>query len=321
MHSHHSHSGDYVAHASDTLETITDRAVALKFDTFCLTEHMPRLHSEFLYPEEIDQQFTVETLVENFDRYYTHAIELQKRHFKDNTGTKFLVGMEVEGLDLEHIKHTSEIRKKYDLDLVVGSVHYVKNIPIDFDRESFLKARDASGGDFHSLFKEYFELQYLVLTEIKPEVVGHFDLIRLFVSDDDVDSITGKRVNDIDLETDWPDIWRLVTRNLEFVKSYGGLIELNSAAIRKGWVTPYPKLDIARAVIKYCDGKFCLSDDCHSIAQVGLNYDKVLTYLDRDLKLDKIWYLDVEYQQGEKKIISKSVSLDDVKNSRFFQNK
>jgi len=295
MHTHHSHSGDYVSHATDTLEGITQKAIDMGFETFCMTEHMPRLESKFLYPEELEQNFQVETLKFKFEQFYQHAKKLQKEKIENGCKTHFLVGLEVEGINDAHIDYTTKLLNKFEFDMIVGSVHYVKEIPIDFDRKSWELARDACGGDIRSLFKEYFELQYKVLTKLKPIVVGHFDLIRLFCKEDDFDDTTGFHMKDIILSRDWPEVWKLIIRNLEFVKSYGGIIEFNSAAIRKGWETPYPKLDISQAVVDHCDGRFCLSDDSHSVAQVGLNYHKVLEYI-KVLKLQKIYYLDLDVE-------------------------
>lgn len=319
MHSHHSHSGDYVSHAKDTLDDIAQRAVDLKFDTFCLTEHMPRLDNKHLYPEELELNFTKETLEAKFDKYYVHALRIQKEKFDNGCLTKFLVGLEVEGLDLSHIEYVKTLKEKYpQLDMYVGSVHHVKGIPIDFNREEWLAAKEKCGGSLHSIYKAYFEMLRTVVTELKPPVIGHIDLIRLFASDDDVDSITGLKLKHLSIEQHWPDIWEIIVSILRQVKSYGGLIEINSAAIRKGWNTPYPKEQLAKAVIRYCDGRFCLSDDSHSIDQVGLNYHKSLDYI-KNLGLKQIWYLDIDFLDGKKVVTPKSVSLEDVEKSPFWE--
>ena len=64
MQSHHSHSGgsnsqftadlvEFCTHAVDTLEDVILEAIRKGFDTFALTEHMPRDVPEDLYPEEV----------------------------------------------------------------------------------------------------------------------------------------------------------------------------------------------------------------------------------------------------------------------------
>jgi histidinol-phosphatase (PHP family) len=316
MHSHHSHSGEYVAHGSDTLDGITQRAKEMGFEVFCLTEHMPRLDEQFIYPEEHDRKYTTKDLEKNFDEYHKHARRIQLGNVGDKT--KFLVGMEVEGINEAHIEYTNEIKNRYDLDMVVGSVHFVKGIPIDFDRGQFLKAVEVCGG-LRQLFLEYFQLQYKVISGIHPEVIGHFDLIRLFTQENDVDDTTGKLLKDVDLEHDWPEVWEQIKTNLLLANSYNALIELNSSAIRKQWQTPYPKLDVSNAVKAYNDGRFCLSDDSHSIAQVGLNYHKVLEYIVNDLKLERIFYLDIDISSGSKVISIKEKSIEEVKANEFWK--
>ena len=96
----------------------------------------------------------------------------------------------------------------------------------------YVQARDAAGGTEERLFEDYFDLQYEMLKQLKPLVVGHFDLIRL-KSDDP--NICLKSL---------PGVWGRIQRNLGFVASYGGMIELNSAALRKGLSEPYPKAEI-----------------------------------------------------------------------------
>ena len=52
-HSHHSHSGQFCKHAAGTLEEVVLQAIQQGFETFGLTEHVPRYRTEDLYPEEV----------------------------------------------------------------------------------------------------------------------------------------------------------------------------------------------------------------------------------------------------------------------------
>lgn len=302
MYSHHSHSGDYVEHASGSLETMIQTAKDKGFVQFCLTEHMPRLQDRFLYPEELDKGMTTTSLDDRFDKYLEHAAEIKKREVAVD-GFKILIGLEVEGIDEDHIRAVEKYRPL--IDMCVGSVHFVKGIPIDFNEERWREAREACGGTTRQLYKEYYELQYKVLTMLKPDVVGHIDLIRLFRVDD-LDPTTGKTLSEVNLEKDWPDVWGLIKRNVEFVVSYGGIFELNSAAIRKGWDLPYPKKDVG-LLIKLAGGKFCLSDDSHTYDQVGKNYHKVWEYVKTTLQLDSVYYLDLD-SQGKTVVAEASVA-------------
>ncbi|GBL51657.1 hypothetical_protein [Candidozyma auris] len=314
MHSHHSHSGDYVEHASGTLEQMVATAKEKGFVQYCLTEHMPRLQDKYLYPEEIDKGMTIDSLNERFEKYLKHAKEIQERENAGNT-IKIIIGLEVEGIDEAHIKMVERYRPH--VNMCVGSVHFVKGIPIDFDEQNWRKAREACGGSTRELYKEYYELQYKVLKMLKPEVVGHFDLIRLFRVND-LDETTGKMLSDVNIQNEWPDVWQLIERNVKFAISYGALFELNSAALRKGWDSPYPKSDIC-LLIKNLAGKFCLSDDSHKYEQIGLNYHKAWEYLKSTIKSDFVYHLDLDIQrkivvqESDVNVLSKSPFWDQYK--------
>ena len=130
----------------------------------------------------------------------------------------------------------------YQLDIFVGSVHHVYGIPIDFTPEMYSKALAVSSARKEKntesseamLFLDYFDAQLDMVTALKPPVVGHFDLIRLLSSDPNQDLHTN------------PMVWEKVERNLKNIKDYGGVLELNSSALRKGLKEPYPQLAICR---------------------------------------------------------------------------
>lgn len=286
---------------------MVETAKSNHFTHFCLTEHMPRLDNQYLYPEELEKDYSITNLRDNFERYIAHARKIQKRE-NSAQQIQILVGFEVEGIDLEHIEYAQQI--KATTDMCIGSVHYVHGIPIDFDQKLWINARNVSGGTTRQLYKDYFDLQYKVIS-LRPDVIGHFDLIRLFEVDE-IDSTTGKMLSQVNLEQDWPDVWKLIQRNIKFVVSYGGLFELNSSAIRKGWSTPYPREDIARAIIEL-GGKFCLSDDSHAYSQIGLNYHLVWEYV-KKLGLRSIYHLELD--EGKTRVAEDSV--DEISSSSFW---
>lgn len=122
-------------------------------------------------------------------------------------------------------------------DFFIGSVHHVHEIPIDFDRALYAKAREAAGGTDEKLFEDYFDAQHQMLIALKPPVVGHFDLIRLLSDDPNVEleSMLG--------------VWERVVRNLECIVKQGGLLEVNSSALRKGLREPYPGRSICQVSV------------------------------------------------------------------------
>ncbi|ANB10951.1 histidinol-phosphatase [Sugiyamaella lignohabitans] len=309
MHSHHSHSSDHCQHASSPLDDMIQRAIDERLLVLCLTEHMPRIDPNHLYPEEIKSNTTVEQLKCVFDTYYKRARQAQIE-YKDRID--LLVGFESETISDEYLDYIDELRKQYKFDMVVGSVHHVSRIPIDYNEETWIRALDATVGTLHSktdnisdeslqkYFEEYFDLQYLMLKRLKPSVVGHFDLIKLCAP---------KGVVPESLQS-WPSVWEKITRNVKLAVSQGGLFEVNSAAVRKGWDTPYPGRDIA-SLIHELGGEFCLSDDSHQVGHVAQNYKACIRYL-KELGVERVYYLKTKRLADTISIIKDSVSLQEL---------
>ena len=136
--------------------------------------------------------------------------------------------MEVDWIRPSSFSWINNLFKVTQFDFIIGSIHHVHTIPIDFDRETYLEARLKSGGTDERLYEDYFDLQHEMLQALKPPIVGHFDLIRLKSDEPNSDFLT------------WPGVFQKVLRNLELIVEYGGILELNSAALRKGMNEPYP---------------------------------------------------------------------------------
>lgn len=172
-------------------------------------------------------------------------------------------------------------------------------IPIDYNAEFYAKAVAASTGDGLGagtelgLFRDYYDAQYEMLQTLKPKVVGHFDLIRLFASEPNAKIFGGASEK--------------AERNLKLIVEQGGLLEINSAGLRKGLQEPYPGR-ILCLLFKSLGGKFTLSDDSHGIEQVGTNYGRTVKYLE-DLDVKEVWTF--EKRDGE--LVLKSVPVDDIK--------
>lgn len=174
---------------------------------------------------------TEQTLSKLFDDFYVEA-----HRVRDACSGKIqvLIGFETEYIRPSTLQLVQTILDKYPFDFFVGSVHHVHTIPIDFDRAMYEQARSQAGGTDEGLFENYFDAQLEMLQTLRPPVVGHFDLIRLLSDHRDADfaGMTG--------------VWDRIQRNLQFVATYGGRLELNSSGLRKGLAEPYPCLPICQ---------------------------------------------------------------------------
>jgi histidinol-phosphatase (PHP family) len=271
MISMHSHSGQFCLHAKGSLEEVIQEAIKKRFKTYGLTEHMPRFSRSQLYPEE--SQLSPSDLVQMFHEYVQEA---RKLAIKYKNEINILIGMETEFIDYSFKNEIENLRTIYGLDYVVGSLHHVRGIPIDFNEELFNKARDLfqdTPEPTLALFEAYFEEHFEMLKMIKPEVVGHFDLIRLFKPDKQM--LT-------------PKLYGIIDRSVDFVVSYGGLFEINT----RGWKkteTCYPMSDIVKRIAAK-GGRFTVSDDSHGPSDVGMHYDKLKEFL-LSHNIREIYYL------------------------------
>ncbi|KAI4169867.1 MAG: hypothetical protein LQ343_005417 [Gyalolechia ehrenbergii] len=259
--SHHSHSGQFCAHAQDTLEGVVKTAIEKNMQVFALTEHMPR-EKQDMYPEEIAAGYSEEKLFDIFSDYYIEALRLQRKYASE---LNILIGTEIDWIRPSSKNFIENLFTTFQLQLFVGSVHHVHGIPIDFTAELFQEARQTSGGSDEGLFEDYFDLQHDMLEALKPPIVGHFDLIRLKSDDPDLSFV------------EMQGVWRKIRRNLAFIASYGGTLELNSAALRKGLEEPYPNAEISKEFLAL-GGQFTLSDDSHGIDHVGSYYRDLLRF-------------------------------------------
>ena len=142
-----------------------------------------------------------------------------------------------------------------------------------------------------------------MLKTLKPKVVGHLDLVRLLSEEPSQDLRSMKGV------------WARVVRNLTLIVEQGGLMEINSSALRKGLEQPYPTRDVCEEYLKM-GGKLTLSDDSHGVAQVGTNFERAFEYLE-SLGVNELYLLqsDGTKAQAKKTVSLQNVSLADVQAS------
>ena len=181
---------------------------------------------------------TAPYLFATFDAFHHEARSLQREFEAQIT---ILVGMEIEWIRPSYQKLIESLREKYDFDLIVGSIHHVHGIPIDFDARKYADAVQASNkkphecaADQEQLFEDYFDSQLAMLEVVKPPVVGHFDLIR-YLSDQPDRSLKASAT-----------VWGKVVRNLELIRSFSGVLEVNTSGLRKGLAEPYPSADVCK---------------------------------------------------------------------------
>ncbi|MBI1356234.1 MAG: histidinol-phosphatase HisJ family protein [Acidobacteria bacterium] len=256
---HGGHSGEFCEHAVSTLREVLEAAVNAEFSVFGVSEHAPRSQARFLYPSEVEKGYTLERLHQEFAAYEAElarlAEELQDR-------LTVLRGFEAEIVPAEGYREEMLAHRRR-FEYMVGSVHYVDEIQIDGSQEEFDAALAGAGG-LEALAVRYYEAVAAMAEALRPEVVGHLDLIRR------------RAPLDADLAT--PAIQKAADRALEAVAAADAVLDLNTAGWRKGLGGPYP----APWLVARADAMgigFCFGDDSHGPQDVGAGVEAARDYL------------------------------------------
>lgn len=266
---HGGHSGQFCNHARDTLEAVVQAYIAQGFAWVGLTEHMPPSDDAYLYPEEREAGLTAVAMTERFGRYMAEARRLQQR-YADRI--EILVGFETEDTP-GAISLAEQLRDRHRPDYIVGSVHHIDGIPFDYSEEAYRRAVDHVGG-MEALYCAYFDRQHDLIRRLKPQVVGHFDLIRIF------DPIYRRHLM-------YRDVQNKIQRNLELIRDLGLILDFNVAAIKKGAFEPYISRPILNQAL-YLKIPVVTGDDSHGVDTVGLHLDEGLQIL-KEMGADTHW--------------------------------
>jgi len=262
---HGGHSGPYCDHGSGELRDFLERAVELGFSAYGLTDHAPRLGEQYLYDKERGLGWDVARLERNFEAYAKESAILV-REFADRLTV--LRGFEAEVVPSDrYVDLMLDYRKRYDFEYMVGSVHYVDDVSIDGEVRDFERALATQGG-LENLAIRYYQILTEMVDRLRPEVVGHLDLIR-------------KRSGPYG-PVDTPAIRDAAEKALEAISRCGAILDVNTAGYRKGLDTPYPAPWLVRRAWESGIG-LCMGDDSHSPDDVGLDMDLGRAYL---LELD-----------------------------------
>ncbi|HLI47168.1 MAG TPA: histidinol-phosphatase [Chthonomonas sp.] len=270
---HGGHSGEFCDHAEGTLREMLEAAVAAGYRTFGVSEHAPRPEA-FLYEEERALGWDAEKLAADFHRY-THTINTLAEAFAPQL--MVLRGFEAEVVPQQtYVKTMLALRTRQlengrpAFDYMVGSVHYVHEIQIDGAPESYRTAVEACGG-VTSFAKSYYAQVAEMVEALRPEVVGHLDLIRK--------NARAVGLSPEALET--PEIKAAAETALEAIRAYGAILDLNTAGWRKGLDTPYPAPWLVQRA--HAMGiPFCFGDDSHRPKEVGMGLEEARLYLLRN---------------------------------------
>ena len=233
--------------------------IAGGFSWVGITEHAPPINDDLRYADEAEAGLSAEFLLERFDAYMTECRRLQDKYRSRIT---LYAGLEIETYS-GYEEFVPFLIRRFKPDYIVGSVHFVNDINFDYSAEIYARAVQSAGG-IEALYLSYFDLQYSMLSQVRPEVVGHFDLIRIF--DPDYRERLAQE-----------EVVARMRRNLELIKKLDLILDFNLRALHKGASEPYVSEPILKMVREY-GIKIVPGDDSHGRSTVG-------NFLDRGVEL------------------------------------
>jgi histidinol-phosphatase (PHP family) len=265
---HGGHSGQFCHHAKDSLEAVVQAYIAAGFSWVGITEHMPPPSDQWRYPDEAASGIAAAVLQAQFRQYFTECQRLREQ-YKDSI--RLFCAFETETF-AGSAPFVRELIAQTRPDYIVGSVHHVAGIGIDVNAEHYLQATAKAGG-LEALYCAYFDAQHDMLQDLRPAVVGHLDLIRIF----DPDYLNTLQV---------PAVWQRVERNLAFCVQNQLIVDFNLRGFDKS-TEQYPSMPVLKRALEL--GAIIVpGDDSHGVNSVGRNYDRGIALL-RELGHDCQW--------------------------------
>ncbi len=184
---------------------------------------------------------------------YIREYELLKRKYD---GRIFLLN----GVELDYFGERPSV-----CDYVIGSVHYLeengRRFPVDLSAGAFSKVvRAVYRGDAFAAAERYYSQLSAMVDEVRPDIVGHFDLITRFNSGGAFfDENSARYVR--------------AAEGAVSALPQGTVVEVNLGRFFKGEGDIYPSVKLLPALMERgC--RFMLSSDAHCAEAIGYAFDE-----------------------------------------------
>jgi histidinol-phosphatase (PHP family) len=208
---------------------------------------------------------------QDFDMGYCMSEMSEHAYIRDVYAARKRYGERIRiWLGMERDQWSTAKREPYDY--VIGSVHYLKNkgnyIPVDGDPEALdTYCSRSMAGNGILLARKYYREVSTYISMYKPEIIGHFDVIRK--------NNTSNRYFD----SSDPEYRKIVTDSLEIIAGSHAVMEVNTGGMaRSGLAEPYPEQFALRRWHEL-GGDVILASDCHKEHDIAFGYEKGLAVI------------------------------------------
>ncbi|KDA50115.1 Histidinol-phosphatase [Leuconostoc pseudomesenteroides PS12] len=273
MYSHHG--------SQESLNRYIERAIALGFDTYAVTEHAPlpeKFLANFVGPQESRDSSAM--ALSELDDYQAQVAHVQEKYgnqinIKRGFEVDYLLGYEPE------IKQF--LKQHIDwIDEIVLSVHFLPDrygnlMPIDYEPETLSQYFATELQTPQALFAKYFDVvKKSVGFDMELDIpvrIGHITLIR-------------KYQKYFDLPPFDDSVHRQITELLILILEKGYELDFNAAGFSKPFNgESYPTFDIV-AEAHQLGLPLVYGSDAHSVDALGLHFSEMAEFLE-NISVDK----------------------------------
>ena len=245
-------------HATGSVDEYVEAAIASGTEYFGFSDHAPMVYDPE-YRMSFDQMELYESWVSNAREKYQEKITV-------------LLGYEVDYIP----GYVDDRVLRRSSDYLIGSVHFIDEW--GFDNPEYIHRYQ--GVDMDAIYIRYFDLVEQMARESQFDIVGHFDLLKVF-------NFFPKS-----------DIRLLAAKALKAIKKADMAIELNVSGLRKPVAEAYPSPLLLESIAEL-NIPITFGSDAHRIDQVGMysgeietlaksfGYRECATYCNRDRQMIK----------------------------------
>ena len=156
-------------------------------------------------------------------------------------------------------------------DYIISSSHYLRSgdtyYPIDSTPGYFERCIELFGGDVVRMAEEYYGFFSDYIRRVKPDIVGHFDLITKFDQLGKSRLLSNSGYN------------ATAERYITWAAESGSIFEVNTGVVARGLrKRPYPNENLLYA-LKRVGARLILSSDSHDISTLDFAFEETRKYL------------------------------------------